>query len=170
MNPIPEPESAAERICSAAEAVRRLTSRRAQGARIVFTNGCFDLLHRGHVALLEAAAAEGEVLIVGLNSDASVRRLKGARRPLVPQAERALLLAALRAVDLVVIFEEDTPGELIAALAPDVLVKGADYELDAIVGRKTVEARGGRIVRVPLAPGYSTSNLIARLTHGERQL
>jgi rfaE bifunctional protein nucleotidyltransferase chain/domain len=131
---------------------------------VVFTNGVFDLLHPGHVELLESARAEGAALVVGVNSDTSVRRLgKGADRPLAPQEARARVLAGLAAVDCVVLFDEDTPQSLIEALAPDVLVKGADYARDAIVGADWVEARGGRVVRVPLVPGFSTTSLVERL-------
>jgi D-beta-D-heptose 7-phosphate kinase/D-beta-D-heptose 1-phosphate adenosyltransferase len=131
---------------------------------VVFTNGVFDLLHVGHVALLEAARREGSVLVVGVNSDASVRRLqKGGDRPLVPGVERARLLAALAAVDCVVLFDEETPLALIERLRPDVLVKGADYARDAIVGADQVEGWGGRVVRVPLVEGVSTTKLLARL-------
>ncbi len=131
---------------------------------IVFTNGVFDLLHPGHVGLLEAARREGAGLLVGLNSDASVRRLgKGADRPVTPEAARARVLAGLAAVDCVVLFDEDTPLELITRLQPDVLVKGADYSRDAIVGADFVESRGGRVVRVPLVDGYSTSSIVERL-------
>ncbi len=131
---------------------------------IVFTNGVFDLLHPGHVELLEAARREGAALIVGLNSDGSVRRLgKGADRPVTPEAARARVLAGLAAVDCVVLFDEDTPLELITRLQPDVLVKGADYSRDAIVGADLVESRGGRVVRVPLVRGFSTSSIVERL-------
>jgi D-beta-D-heptose 7-phosphate kinase/D-beta-D-heptose 1-phosphate adenosyltransferase len=131
---------------------------------LVFTNGVFDLLHPGHVELLEAARREGAALVVGVNSDASARRLaKGPGRPMVEQHARARVLAGLAAVDCVVLFEEDTPLELIRALAPDVLVKGADYARDRIVGADWIEERGGRVVRVPLLPGYSTSALVERL-------
>jgi rfaE bifunctional protein nucleotidyltransferase chain/domain len=135
-----------------------------QPAPIVFTNGVFDLLHPGHVELLETARREGAALIVGLNSDASVRRLgKGADRPVTPEAARARVLAGLAAVDCVVLFDEDTPLELITRLQPDVLVKGADYPRDAIVGADLVESRGGRVVRVPLVQGFSTSSIVERL-------
>ena len=135
-----------------------------QPGPIVFTNGAFDLVHPGHVELLEAARREGAALIVGLNSDASVRRLgKGADRPVTPEAARARVLAGLAAVDCVVLFDEDTPLELITRLQPDVLVKGADYSRDAIVGADLVESRGGRVVRVPLVHGYSTSSIVERL-------
>jgi rfaE bifunctional protein nucleotidyltransferase chain/domain len=138
--------------------------RRSASGPVVFTNGVFDLLHPGHVELLESARAEGAALVVGVNSDASVRRLgKGADRPLAPQEARARVLAGLGAVDCVVLFDEDTPQALIEALAPDVLVKGADYAREAIVGADWVEARGGRVVRVPLVPGFSTTSLVERL-------
>ncbi len=131
---------------------------------VVFTNGVFDLLHAGHLALLEAARAEGAALLVGVNSDASVRRLgKGTDRPFVPAAERSKLLAGLAAVDCVVIFDEDTPLDVIRRLRPDVLVKGSDYSREQIVGADEVEGWGGRIVRVPLVPGLSTSELSRRL-------
>lgn len=131
--------------------------------RAVLTNGCFDLMHVGHLALLEAARGAGEVLVVALNSDASVRRLKGAGRPIVPAAERAELLLALEPVDRVVVYEEDTPLEVVRALLPDVLVKGADWAADAIVGRAEVEAAGGRVLRVALLAGRSTSSLVERI-------
>jgi len=135
-----------------------------QAGPVVFTNGVFDLLHVGHVALLEAARGEGTALIVGVNGDASVRRLaKGAARPLVAVEQRARLLAALAAVDAVVVFEEDTPLALIQRLRPDVLVKGADYAREAIVGADQVEGWGGRVVRVPLVSGFSTTDLLRRL-------
>jgi D-beta-D-heptose 7-phosphate kinase/D-beta-D-heptose 1-phosphate adenosyltransferase len=136
---------------------------RAAGRRVVLTNGCFDLLHPGHLALLEAARAEGDLLVVAINSDASLRDLKGTGRPLVPERERAEALSALEAVDRVVVYDEPTPIAVVRALAPDVLVKGADWAPDAIVGREEVEAAGGRVVRVPLVPGRSTSGLIARI-------
>ena len=138
--------------------------RERQRGPVVFTNGVFDLLHVGHVALLEAARAEGGALVVGVNSDASVRRLgKGTDRPIVPGQERARLLAALTCVDCVVLFDEETPLALIKRLRPDVLVKGADYARAAIVGADQVEGWGGRVVRVPLVPGTSTTALLARL-------
>jgi rfaE bifunctional protein nucleotidyltransferase chain/domain len=130
----------------------------------VFTNGVFDLLHVGHVTLLEAARGEGEALLVAVNSDQSARQLaKGRDRPLVAEAERTRLVAALGCVDCVVLFDETTPLALIQQLRPDVLVKGADYTRDAIVGADQVEGWGGRVVRVPLVPGHSTTDLIARL-------
>lgn len=132
----------------------------AEGRKVVFTNGCFDLIHRGHVDLFRAARAEGDALVVGLNTDESVRRLKGPARPLVGQDDRAEVVAALEMVDRVVLFAEDTPARVIDALVPDVLVKGADWGQDAIVGRETVEGAGGRVVRVRLSEGRSTSALI----------
>jgi rfaE bifunctional protein nucleotidyltransferase chain/domain len=136
---------------------------KAAGRVVVFTNGCFDLLHPGHVGLFEAARSQGDLLVVGLNSDRSVRALKGDGRPLVPEKERAETIAALEAVDRVVIYDEDTPRAVIRALAPDVLVKGADWALDAIVGREEVEAGGGRVVRVELLPGRSTTSMVSRI-------
>jgi rfaE bifunctional protein nucleotidyltransferase chain/domain len=130
---------------------------------VVFTNGVFDLLHPGHVRYLEQARTFGDALIVGLNSDRSVRANKGPSRPVTPEAERAELVAALQCVDAVVVFDEDTPYELVRAIQPDVLVKGADWAEDAIVGRDIVEARGGRVVRVPVEAGYSTSALVDRI-------
>jgi len=136
---------------------------REEGRSVVLANGCFDLLHRGHVELLEAARRQGEVLIVALNSDASVRGLKGPGRPLVPEPERAEVLLALEPVDRVVIYEDPTPLETIRALLPDVLVKGADWAANAIVGRAEVEAAGGRVVRIALLPDLSTSTLVERI-------
>ncbi len=130
---------------------------------VVFTNGCFDLLHPGHVEYLAQARALGDALVVGLNSDASVRRLNGAGRPLVPEAGRAAMLAGLRSVDAVTLFDEDTPLELISALLPDVLVKGGDYDLDGIVGRDAVEKAGGDVRVLPFVEGYSTTDILTRL-------
>ena len=144
----------------------RLAPRRAAGARIVFTNGCFDLLHPGHVRYLAAARALGDVLVVGLNDDASVRRLKGAGRPILSAAERAQVLAGLAAVDHLVVFADDTPRALIAAVAPDVLVKGADWAEEEIVGRDEELARGGRDARIQLVPGISTSEILRRIRTG----
>jgi D-beta-D-heptose 7-phosphate kinase/D-beta-D-heptose 1-phosphate adenosyltransferase len=138
--------------------------RAGQSGRVVFTNGVFDLLHPGHVELLEAARREGDALIVGVNSDGSARRLaKGPERPVAGEQARARVLAGLAAVDCVVLFDQATPLVLIQALAPDVLVKGADYTRDRIVGADWVEARGGRVVRVPVVPGYSTTAMVERL-------
>ena len=152
--------STASKVRSRAEAA---IWRRTAPGPMVFTNGVFDLLHPGHVELLESARAEGAALVVGVNSDASVRRLgKGADRPVAGQEARARVLAGLSAVDCVVLFDEDTPQSLIETLAPDVLVKGADYAREAIVGADWVEAHGGRVVRVPLVPGFSTTSLVER--------
>jgi rfaE bifunctional protein nucleotidyltransferase chain/domain len=146
-----------------AELVRQRAAWRAAGLRVVLSNGCFDILHPGHIALLEAARREGERLVVAINSDASVARLKGDGRPLVPEAERAEALLALESVDAVVVYDEETPIQVVRALAPDVLVKGADWAHDAIVGRAEVEEGGGRVVRVALVPGRSTSAIVARI-------
>jgi rfaE bifunctional protein nucleotidyltransferase chain/domain len=135
---------------------------RAEGRKVVFTNGCYDLLHPGHVRLLESARSLGDVLILALNSDASVARMKGPSRPIITQDERAELAAALAAVDAVVIFGEDTPRELISEVLPDILIKGADWS-HFIAGREEVEASGGRVLALPLEPGYSSSNLIEDL-------
>jgi rfaE bifunctional protein nucleotidyltransferase chain/domain len=148
----------------AREAVRRVAEEfRREGRRVVFTNGVFDLLHPGHIRYLGQARRLGDALIVGVNSDRSVRSNKGDGRPINAETERAELLAALEAVDAVVVFDEDTPHEVIAAVQPDVLVKGADWPEDGIVGRDIVEARGGRVVRVPVEPGYSTSSMIEKI-------
>jgi len=150
-------------ILSRADAVAWTQRLRARGFRIVFTNGVFDLLHPGHLRYLQEARRLGDALIVGVNSDRSVRALaKGADRPLSPDAERAEVLAALACVDAVTVFDEDTPHEVVLALQPDVLVKGADWGPDNIVGRDIVEARGGKVVRVPVVEGYSTTDLIAK--------
>ncbi len=133
------------------------------GKSIVFTNGCFDFLHVGHVRYLKAAKAQGDVLVVGLNSDGSVRQIKGPRRPVVPEDERAEILASLACVDFVTLFDEPDPAMLIRFLMPDVLVKGADWATDAIVGRDIVESAGGRVVRIPLTEGVSTSGMIQKI-------
>ena len=138
-------------------------AKKRNGGRIVFTNGCFDLLHPGHVRCLAEARALGDLLVVAVNSDASVRDNKGADRPLVPQQDRAEVLAALASVDYVTIFDEPTPRQLIARVLPDVLVKGADWSLDEIAGREEVEAAGGRVESVPLAKGYSTTGLLEKI-------
>jgi len=145
---------------AAAAFARAVQSR---GGTVVFTNGVFDLLHPGHVRYLEEARQLGDALIVAVNSDRSVRRNKGEGRPIVPEGERAELLAALRCVDVVVLFDEETPHVIVNAIQPDVLVKGADWGPDSIVGRDIVEARGGRVVRVPLSEGLSSTELISRV-------
>jgi rfaE bifunctional protein nucleotidyltransferase chain/domain len=139
---------------------------RAANARVVFTNGVFDLLHRGHAEYLEEAHALGDRLVVGVNSDASVRRLKGPSRPIVGEDDRVALVAALACVDLAVLFGDDTPLRLIEAVQPDVLVKGGDYAVPDIVGRDVVEARGGRVTTIALRPGLSTSELVKRIREG----
>ena len=144
------------------DAAAFVETQRRLGRRIVFTNGVFDLLHPGHVRYLQAARAEGDVLIVAVNSDRSVRAKKGPTRPIMPESERAEVLMALACVDAVVVFDEETPARVIEHLQPDVLVKGADWAADAIVGRETVEARGGEVVRVPVEQGWSTSAIIER--------
>lgn len=136
---------------------------RASGRRIVFTNGVFDLLHPGHLRYLQAARRHGDLLIVGLNSDASVRRNKGPERPINPEAERAEVLAALDCVDAVSIFDDDTPAEIIRRVQPDILVKGADWPADQIVGRDTVEAGGGKVILEPVERGYSTTAIVKRI-------
>lgn len=154
----------AEKIITREALVSLLTKQRQQDRRVVFTNGCFDLMHVGHTRYLAAARALGDLLVVGVNSDASVRTLnKGADRPIVPDHQRAEVVAALACVDYVVLFEEPDPSALIAAVQPDVLVKGGDWSPEKIVGRETVEARGGRVQTIPLVPGVSTTALIERI-------
>ncbi|MGE5681181.1 MAG: D-glycero-beta-D-manno-heptose 1-phosphate adenylyltransferase [Bacillota bacterium] len=131
-----------------------------EGKKVVFTNGCFDILHAGHVDYLNKARSMGDVLIVGMNSDSSIRRIKGELRPIVPQKERAFLVGNLKAVDYVTFFDEDTPGELISSLIPDVLVKGADWKIDQIVGRDVVEAHGGEVKTIKFVNNQSTTNII----------
>lgn len=151
-------------ILSRTEASEYVRRERESGKAIAFTNGVFDVLHPGHVRYLRDARALGDLLIVGVNSDRSVRALgKAPDRPINPENERAEVLAALASVDAVVVFDEDTPHALISALQPDILVKGADWGENAIVGRDVVEARGGRVVRIALAQGYSTTSLVDRI-------
>ncbi|MFH1220166.1 MAG: D-glycero-beta-D-manno-heptose 1-phosphate adenylyltransferase [Candidatus Eisenbacteria bacterium] len=149
---------------------RERQTARDQNKRFVFTNGCFDLVHRGHVEILKAAKGLGDLLCVGVNSDQSIRRLKGPRRPIVPEADRAAVVAALESVDFVTLFDEDTPRSVIARLRPDVLVKGADYGMDEIVGRSEVEEAGGIVVRIPLYGGLSTENLLKEIARRYRDL
>ena len=151
------------KVLSRAELAARAASWRIAGKRIVFTNGCYDLLHAGHLSLLHGAAKLGDILVLAINSDASVRRLKGPERPLVPQAERAALLAALACVDAVTVFDEDTPLATIEAVRPHILVKGADYKAEQVVGREVVEAHGGHVALVPLLPQKSTTALVERI-------
>ena len=144
------------------EAAVFVADAKARGLKVVFTNGVFDLLHPGHVRYLTTARAQGDVLVVGVNSDRSVQENKGPSRPIIPEQERAELLEALSVVDAAVIFDEPTPQRIIDRLRPDVLVKGADWAADAIVGRETVEAGGGKVVRVPIEQGWSTSAIIEK--------
>ncbi len=136
---------------------------RTAGERVAMTNGCFDVLHAGHLRLIEAARAEADRLVVAINSDASVRRLKGPTRPVIPESERAEVLLAMAAVDAVAIYDDETPLRVVEALRPDVLAKGADWPLDQIVGRAEVEAAGGRVVRIPLVEGRSTTAILERI-------
>jgi D-beta-D-heptose 7-phosphate kinase/D-beta-D-heptose 1-phosphate adenosyltransferase len=154
--------SSSEKVLDHQQLLLRVAEWRAAGDRVVFTNGCFDLLHVGHIALLEQARREGDRLVVGLNSDSSVKRLKGSSRPVVGERERAMLLAALSAIDAVILFEEDTPFETILDLRPDVLVKGGDYTAETVVGAEEVHSWGGRVRIIPLVAGFSTTGLIAR--------
>jgi D-glycero-beta-D-manno-heptose 1-phosphate adenylyltransferase len=155
-------------ILTLEEAIVRFGRQKRNGLRVVFTNGCFDLLHPGHIRELEFARAQGDVLIVGLNSDESASQLKGPGRPVMPARERAEILLALESVDAVVIFDESTPHKVIAQLIPDVLVKGEDWPLDKIVGREEVEAAGGKVVRSPIVPGYSTTAILEKIRQGVR--
>ena len=150
------------------EAILRFGRKKRNGRRVVFTNGCFDLLHPGHIRSLELARELGDALVVGLNSDTSVRQLKGEGRPVISALERAEILAALESVDAVVIFDDLTPREVIAGLLPDVLVKGGDWPGDRIVGREEVEAAGGRVVSIPVVPGYSTTAVLQKIRQGAR--
>ncbi|HSJ24068.1 MAG TPA: D-glycero-beta-D-manno-heptose 1-phosphate adenylyltransferase [Longimicrobiales bacterium] len=159
------PPDPARKVLSRSETVERFGRPRRE--RVVFTNGCFDILHRGHVAYLHEARALGDRLVVGINTDASVQRLKGPGRPVVPQDDRAFVLAGLACVDAVTLFDEDTPAELINALVPDVLVKGGDYAPDAVVGRETVEAAGGRLVLIPFVSGRSTTTILHRIRESD---
>ena len=152
------------KIVTKEQLVEQLKALRARGARIVFTNGCFDLMHVGHTRYLQAARALGDLLVVGVNSDDSVRSLeKAPDRPIVNEAQRAEVVAALGCVDFVVVFSEPDPKALITAVQPDVLVKGGDWSLDRIIGRDVVEARGGKVQTIPLVPGLSTTALIHRI-------
>jgi D-beta-D-heptose 7-phosphate kinase/D-beta-D-heptose 1-phosphate adenosyltransferase len=145
------------------QAILQFAREKRNGRKVVFTNGCFDLLHPGHIRSLESARAFGDVLIVGINSDSSVRTLKGPGRPVIPQHERAEILASLECVDAVLIFDEPTPQKVIAALLPDVLVKGGDWPGDQIVGREEVESAGGRVERIDIIDSYSTSSLLEKI-------
>jgi rfaE bifunctional protein nucleotidyltransferase chain/domain len=149
------------------QTIVRFDRKKRNGKLVVFTNGCFDLLHPGHIRSLEAARALGDVLIVGLNSDESVRTLKGPGRPVIPAEERAEILASLECVDAVVIFNESTPQKVVAALLPDILVKGGDWPGNQIVGREEVEAAGGKVVLIDVVPGYSTTEILKKI-RGEK--
>lgn len=159
-------ELVTDKICTAAQLQRMILQWRLKGKSVVFTNGVFDILHSGHIYSLSQAAKEGDYLVVAVNADASVKRLKGDTRPLNDQEARALLLASLLIVDAVVIFEEDTPLELVKLLMPDVLVKGGDYSIEAIAGAREVIAAGGRVVINPLLEGFSTTALIEKSKKG----
>lgn len=156
------------KIMPLAELQKRVSEWRAAGLKVVFTNGCFDILHIGHVTLLDDARREGDCLIVGINTDASVSRIKGPTRPIVPEHARARVLAGLAAVDAVVSFDEPTPLELMVALKPDVIVKGGDYVADEIVGAPEVRSWGGRVAIVPFVQGFSTTQIIARAALPEK--
>jgi len=152
-----------KKVLSRAELKREVEHLRAEGKRIAFTNGCFDILHVGHCQYLREARKQGDLLILGLNSDASVRAIKGPKRPLVPQQERAEIVASLEAVDYVTIFDESTPLELIELFRPDVLVKGADWKEEDVVGGDVVRSWGGRVVLIPMTEGASTTNIVERI-------
>lgn len=151
------------KIKSLRQLVRIRNALRKQAKEVVFTNGCFDILHRGHIECLRKAKSFGDVLIVGLNSDSSVRKIKGEKRPILPQGDRAEILASLEMVDYVVIFREETPQKLITSLVPDVLAKGGDYKKEEIVGRDIVESSGGRVIRIRQIPGRSTKGVIGKI-------
>ncbi len=155
-------------MLSTEDAAAEVERIRAGGGRIVFTNGVFDLLHPGHLRYLQHARGLGDALVVGLNTDRSVRAIKGETRPVTPELERAEILAAMSCVDIVVLFDQDTPYALIQRLQPDVLVKGADWPEDRMIGRDIVEARGGRVVRVPFETGYSTTSILEKIARSPR--
>ncbi|GEO08074.1 D-glycero-beta-D-manno-heptose 1-phosphate adenylyltransferase [Segetibacter aerophilus] len=158
-----KPEVIPTKIYTREELVKQVARWRFLGKSISFTNGCFDILHAGHISSLSEAAREGDILIVGVNTDASTKRLKGDERPVNKESSRALLLASLAIVDAVTLFDEDTPYELIIALMPDVIVKGGDYTLDQMIGAKEVIANGGRVVINPIVEGYSTTGIIEKI-------
>lgn len=163
-----DPNSTTRKILDVPVAIGKLRELKLAGKRIVFTNGCFDLLHPGHTRYLAEARKQGDCLVVALNSDKSVRALKGPQRPVFPESERAEILAALEAVDYVTFFDEPTPRNLIAQILPDVLVKGADWGSDQIVGREEVEAAGGKVVSAPVVEGYSTTAIIEAILQATR--
>jgi len=158
-----KPEIINSKICTLQEALQRINQWRVTGKTVAFTNGVFDILHRGHIFSLSQTAVEADFLVVGLNSDASTKRLKGDSRPVNDEQSRALVLAALLMVDMVVIFEEDTPLNLITTLQPDVLVKGGDYTLEQIVGAKEVMEAGGKVIINPIVEGFSTTGIIEKM-------
>jgi len=165
---VTQPLNPAQKILTQTTLARAIRKVQSRGRKVVFTNGCFDLLHVGHVRYLNAARGLGDALAVGVNSDASVRRIKGDRRPLTPERQRLEVLASLECVDWVCLFGSDTPLDLIRKAAPDVLVKGGDWPAEKIVGRESVEARGGRVLSIPLYRGVSTSGIMRRIRHGKR--
>ena len=158
------------KVVTAQELTQIRDAARKEGRQVVFTNGCFDILHRGHIELLKAARSLGDMLVVAINSDRSVTRIKGSRRPIIAQDDRAAILAALEVVDLVTVFDEDTPAELISILRPDVLAKGSDYGMENIVGRRQVEDDGGKVVRVPLHGDFSTEKVLRRIAQRYRDV
>ncbi len=143
--------------------IRQRNEFKSEGRKVVFSNGCFDILHRGHVEYLQAAKELGDILIIGLNSDASIRRIKGEKRPIVPQEDRAIILSSLSCVDYVIIFDDDTPKKLIEALIPDILIKGSDWAIENIVGGEIVLENGGEVKTITLTKGRATSNVIERI-------
>lgn len=151
------------KIISTPNALKKMNEWKSKGEKVVFTNGCFDILHAGHVDYLEKASLKGDRLVVGLNTDASVRRIKGEKRPIVDESSRSRVLAALGFVDAVVLFEEDTPLELIRQLLPDILVKGKDYDISNIVGADVVMQNGGKVETIELTEGFSTTNVISKI-------
>lgn len=156
-------EAIQKKIFTLTDLVRQIAAWRVKGYQVAFTNGCFDILHEGHIFSLEKAASEAQILVVGVNSDASVQKLKGADRPINKEKSRCLLLASLAVVDAVIVFEEDTPLELIQSIQPDVLVKGGDYTIEQIVGAKEVQSWGGRVVINPIVEGFSTTGIIQKI-------
>lgn len=155
-----------KRVVSITKIKKIVNAERKKGKKVVFTNGCFDLIHPGHIHLLKKAKSLGDILIVGLNSDSSTRKIKGEDRPLYSEKDRAFILSELKPVDYVVIFNEETPAKLIEAIKPDILVKGSDWRIKEIVGKDTVKQRGGRVVRVRLLRGFSTTSLLERIRNG----
>lgn len=152
-----------EKIIKIDEVRLKLAKQKADGLKIVFTNGCFDILHKGHITYLYEAKKLGDLLVVGLNSDNSIKRIKGEKRPILSESERAYILSALEMVDFVIIFDEDTPYELIKIVKPDVLVKGGDWDINNIVGKDIVESYGGKVLNIPFVEGKSTTNIIERI-------